>query len=854
MVSTTGESHMINYTKYLEEFGKTAQEWFKKNDAVEKHYRFFQNFFKKENLDRLGWRDIQQMGDHIHAFNTKAITKKKAVGNPNHPIEHYKKIFQYMAFGPGSDEERLRACLLEGSPYRLKFFGDSAISEIFGNLFADKYVSYTYKDIFAVEFLGIHLNERPDDDFATQFIKYNQAILPIIEAYKKIVGPRTLLPINLEIDQFFSYLYDTYNDKTKAKKNKKTKTPPTHPIAPPLDQIFHNEQEAQFAFDFLHETLQLLDIRDENDERFSLTILNDNQMLRLNVGNWAVLHFSSSTFSAHRFGIALKEDIDLMDVEYEKDYTFQNIDPRIALYSLSLPIEGPLPATLYSLYLETFQIIKTRIRTWNKSNLRKYNQPQIVKAIFDTQYRHTIFKSGIKESKHQEPFTERPTMYWWLNVNRDYWVIDDYKIDQEQTYTSRNRKGNKRRIFDYFAQVQPGDQMIAYETTPIKKVKALTEITQVIYAEKGEADSTETGDVEAIVFAIKKFFPYQIPWDELKQLPALENSEVIRNNQGSLFKLTETEFTEIMKLADAESDRLEEYDKETLLNDVFFEEAKLDEILQQLDYKKNIILQGPPGTGKTFLAKRLAYLLMGKKDKSKIQMVQFHQSYSYEDFIQGIRPKKEGGFDIKNGVFYEFCQKALREEGKKFFFIIDEINRGNLSKIFGEVMMLIEADKRGADYGISLMYTCDEDYRFYIPKNVFIIGTMNTADRSLALVDYALRRRFAFIDLEPQFSSPKLVENLIASGMEETMAQRLIQQFITLNKAIADDKKRLGAGFCVGHSYLCPENADGPLDEKWYKMVIQAEIAPLLKEYWFDDEETAKSHIEGLLDILPTGK
>ena len=127
------------------------------------------------------------------------------------------------------------------------------------------------------------------------------------------------------------------------------------------------------------------------------------------------------------------------------------------------------------------------------------------------------------------------------------------------------------------------------------------------------------------------------------------------------------------------------------------------EILKRLLLKKkNLILQGPPGVGKTFAARRLAYSIMQVKDSERVMMVQFHQSYSYEDFIMGFRPTKEGGFELVPGPFYEFCKKAKDDLDNDYFFIIDEINRGNMSKIFGELLMLIETDKRGESIRLSI--------------------------------------------------------------------------------------------------------------------------------------------------------
>jgi len=290
------------------------------------------------------------------------------------------------------------------------------------------------------------------------------------------------------------------------------------------------------------------------------------------------------------------------------------------------------------------------------------------------------------------------------------------------------------------------------------------------------------------------------------------------------------------------------YSKEDFLNDVVFVEKDYDKLVNLIKRKKNIVLQGSPGVGKTFIAKRLAYSIMGVKDENRIEFVQFHQSYSYEDFIQGYRPSGDG-FELNNGVFYNFCRKASEDPENDYYFIIDEINRGNISKIFGELMMLIEDDKRGEDFGIHLTYSIGGP-RFYVPENVYIIGMMNTADRSLAIIDYALRRRFVFYLVPPLFDEDNNNDNifknhLIEKGVGEDLAIKIIEKFSLLNNLILDDED-LGYGFRIGHSYFCGK---GPKTDKWYKSIVNYEIAPLLKEYWFDDLEKAENEIKKLLDI-----
>ena len=184
-------------------------------------------------------------------------------------------------------------------------------------------------------------------------------------------------------------------------------------------------------------------------------------------------------------------------------------------------------------------------------------------------------------------------------------------------------------------------------------------------------------------------------------------------------------------------------------------QERFEEILAIWRQKKNLVIQGPPGVGKTFFFRRLAYALMGTVAPSRITSVQFHPSYSYEDFVQGYRPTQDG-FVLRNGTFYRFCEQASNDSSHSHVFVIDEINRGNLAKIFGELLMLLEADKRSPDWAVPLAYGGSSSLRFFIPENVTFFGLMNTADRSLAVVDYALRRRFAFVSLRPEYASPAI--------------------------------------------------------------------------------------------------
>ncbi len=338
-------------------------------------------------------------------------------------------------------------------------------------------------------------------------------------------------------------------------------------------------------------------------------------------------------------------------------------------------------------------------------------------------------------------------------------------------------------------------------------------------------------------------------YNNVRDVNWINNEEKEHPGQAVLKTLTDiTPYTEYVQkltaLYDGDiTEQLEEsekiyppYDSDCFLEEVYMNQSDYDTLTGLLRSKKNIILQGAPGVGKTFAAKRLAYSILGMKDQSRVALVQFHQSYSYEDFIEGYRPTSDGnGFTIRKGVFYNFCTEAANNLDKDYFFIIDEINRGNLSKIFGELFMLIEADKRGNP--LKLLYSEDS---FIVPKNVYIIGMMNTADRSLAMLDYALRRRFAFYDIKPAFQSDGFRKYRMELNSDKF--NRLIECVEQLNDFIKKDDS-LGEGFCIGHSYFCGLNT---IDNSTLNRIVEYELIPLIKEYWFDEASKVKDWSENL--------
>ena len=289
----------------------------------------------------------------------------------------------------------------------------------------------------------------------------------------------------------------------------------------------------------------------------------------------------------------------------------------------------------------------------------------------------------------------------------------------------------------------------------------------------------------------------------------------------------------------------EHYTSADFLDEVFLRPEDLEQMLGLLRRKKNLILQGAPGTGKTFAAKRLAYVLMGQADDSRVEVVQFHQSTAYEDVVVGLRPTAEGGFAAAEGVFARFCRRAAADPGRDYVFIIDEINRANISKAFGELLMLIEAEHRGEALRLPV-----SGELLSVPKRLHIIGMMNTADRGLALIDYALRRRFAFFEMRPALDHPGFLRHVEAVGSARLEA--LVDVVRRLNQRIAEDEA-LGPGFQIGHSYLClpaagPENPAG--SDADVTSVVRYELEPLVREYWFDNPAAMDESIHELESIL----
>ena len=522
-----------------------------------------------------------------------------------------------------------------------------------------------------------------------------------------------------------------------------------------------------------------------------------------------------------------------MGLFWIRPYTFLNLDQLNRLY-----FDIKLPATGLSskFYKETLDKLKTQGKTHPELSLlawEKFHEPKPPESP-----KRPIHEEGI-----------------------DYWLVGAYWNDQDPPDQTPRlldeglwENGYEDRYLDDVKSMKVGDK-IAIKSSSTQRnnlpfdnrnntvSKMDIKAVGTVVANRGDGRSVEVEWETDFKERTWYFYTNRYTIWHLNLDPKYKWAWMVQDLIDFVWhgkEQTYEKFTSFWwdKSSDVTEGEPEPYSIEDMIaSGVFLSGHELVSIVDRLREKKAIIIQGAPGVGKTFIARKLAFALMEEQDKQRVKLIQFHQSYSYDDFVRGYRPLpgQAGTFGLQNGIFFDFCEKARNDPDREYIFIIDEINRGNLSQIFGELLMLIETDKRGKESSVPLVYRKEDEPEFYIPGNVYLVGLMNLADRSSAMEDYAIRRRFSFITLKPQFESDIFRKWLEDRSMNVELIDLIINKMSALNKVIREDSL-LGENYQVGHSYFCPkgDNFEG-LTEEWYKAIVDKEIIPLLKEYWFDN-------------------
>ena len=400
--------------------------------------------------------------------------------------------------------------------------------------------------------------------------------------------------------------------------------------------------------------------------------------------------------------------------------------------------------------------------------------------------------------------------FWWLTVNPRVFRFKDFDNGDLFAYSSVNEDGSDRKIHNNFLEAKKGEKVLIYESVPVGRIIGICEI------EKEFKD-------DMLCFKKLETFTEYVRRTDIEQNRDIVNIEPFRYQEGIFFKLSEDEYKAIYNIIREMNPKQTymiylDYSKNDFLKECFFKSEEYDELKELILGRKNVVLQGPPGTGKTYLAKRMAFSILGKKDTGKLLNVQFHPKYSVDEFIEGFRPDDIGIYKYREGCFKHFCNEARNDKKNKYFLLIDEINRGDVIKIFGDTFMLLEPDKRGKENYVELPASKE---RFYIPENLYIIGTMNIADQEQTMSDYAVRRRFSFYNINPIFDNPEFIKYCSKSDLK----LRIIEAVKEVNGMVSGNKQ-------IGHCYFCKDENDKELVR-----TVKYELIPLVEEYFKDEPQ-----------------
>jgi 5-methylcytosine-specific restriction protein B len=629
-------------------------------------------------------------------------------------------------------------------------------------------------------------------------------------------------------------------------------------LAAPFNDLFSSFEEAQQAFDLLKTALQKLGVAPEtsrDDKRICICLRSRSTGMQLNLHFgilYYILSFDDKSLGDNRVTFVCETDrIPDSATKAWGDTDFrEKIEGRAYNFARGRITNILNPKSLErKAFEESLGNAAKRLERSKGSPWRRVHKPQLLQMVYDLELRNRVLRTGLDTPQETAYLlTWNPEKWPWTNLP------EASKNLRNGVQPQSGDKGARWSVVNHG--IKRGDRVFLVRVGAEPKGivgsgKAASSVYEASHFSGEQGKQGHYVDVE---------------WDTLidPSIGAPLSIAELKQNVSPDYKWTpqasgllipddvcdklEADWARHQNQmgggAEATTEEVTRFTKADALNGLFMDSDALDTVLARLKRKKALILQGPPGVGKTFIARRLAFAMMGERDERRVVMVQFHPSYGYEDFVQGYRPSTNGRLERRDGVLHQFARLARNDPNRDWFFIIDEINRGNLAKIFGELLMLIEADKRGPANAVPLTYSDGVDETFHLPANLHFIGTMNTADRSLAMVDYALRRRFAFVTLEPSLDSPAFADWLKGHNASDTLIARIRTKVRSLNDTI-ENERDLGSGFRIGHSFFCPARDDLP-DEAWYREIVTGEIQPLLEEY-FDSRERVEKLVAELL-------